>query len=785
MIRLLRAELRKLCCNRLTMAGLAVALACNLFFQWSYGTRSAVPPAGYRKAGEYLASVDTREAAAWLEQQSQELAKLQYVEDMLHNIAAGGALSSYSESDQLLWEEYREVYAAGEYLLFTSNLTAERRLVQELYGEAKTVAEYPLFLEQIQQRAAQLGAISIFQTDPWNQQVTQASARAYAGMENTVIAYCPQKGLLQALNFGMSDLLLLGCMLLLAFGLVRWEADSGMLRLVRSAPAGRWDTAAAKLLALLAALGGVVLALYGSNLLFCSAVYGLGPLSRSIQSAPGLMKSTLPLTVGQYIGLFLVVKWAAACVAGVWVMLACLLARRAVNGYLLAAGFFALCYGLRAAVPAAGKLGVLRYANPVSLLQTNELLGEYYSLYWFGQAIPRTAVETAAAAGMLAVFAGAFLWVFSTGRFAAGRAAGPRRARAGRKVRFVPLWRQECYKIFVLQGAAVVLAGFFVWQGIGLAGHQSYLLPEEVLYQRYMTRLAGPYDQGSYEEWEQILAELEPYYNPETRTDSTPSELTLYYQNQVLQQRVFPKLYQVAQQAEAGAQMVYESGYLYLLRLQEDLPSRQTQLIGAVLCALCLAGVFGAERATGMEKLLGATPGGRSRTVKIKLAIGGSVAAAVWLGLYLPRLAVALLDYGLPAADAGAWNLEAFQAVDLQLPLAAVLALDFGCGLLGCGCMALLTMALGYLCGNVLGGMAASSAVLALPVLLDMAGVSGARWLGCYPLFCAGELLAQPGGGWFLCFSAVLWAGLSWLCIQGLLGRFGRGNRDRIRLKFA
>ena len=57
MIRLLRAELRKLCCNRLTMAGLAVALACNLFFQWSYGTRSAVSPAGYRKAGEYLASV--------------------------------------------------------------------------------------------------------------------------------------------------------------------------------------------------------------------------------------------------------------------------------------------------------------------------------------------------------------------------------------------------------------------------------------------------------------------------------------------------------------------------------------------------------------------------------------------------------------------------------------------------------------------------------------------------------------------------------------------------------
>ena len=44
-------------------------------------------------------------------------------------------------------------------------------------------------------------------------------------------------------------------------------------------------------------------------------------------------------------------------------------------------------FGIRAAIPATSRLNVIKYANLASLLQTNELLGNYRNLFWFGSPI--------------------------------------------------------------------------------------------------------------------------------------------------------------------------------------------------------------------------------------------------------------------------------------------------------------------------------------------------------------------------------------------------------------
>ena len=129
-----------------------------------------------------------------------------------------------------------------------------------------------------------------------------------------------------ALDFALTDVVAVFAMLLLATVLVRFERDTGLLALIRSTQAGRGKTALAKLAALALSLAPVLVLLYGVNLIYCHACYGLGPLSRSVQSVPALMRTTLSLSVGQYIGLFLLTKWAAALAAGAWVMLAMLAA---------------------------------------------------------------------------------------------------------------------------------------------------------------------------------------------------------------------------------------------------------------------------------------------------------------------------------------------------------------------------------------------------------------------------------------------------------------------------
>ena len=93
-------------------------------------------------------------------------------------------------------------------------------------------------------------------------------------------------------------------MLLLALLLVRQERDSGLLGLVRSLPGGRLQTALAKLAAFGVSLLAVLALLYGVNLAYCGASFGLGPLTRTIQSVPALMRCTMQITVGSIWGGF-------------------------------------------------------------------------------------------------------------------------------------------------------------------------------------------------------------------------------------------------------------------------------------------------------------------------------------------------------------------------------------------------------------------------------------------------------------------------------------------------
>ena len=70
-------------------------------------------------------------------------------------------------------------------------------------------------------------------------------------------------------------------------------------------------------------------------------------------------------------------------------------------------------YGIRAAIPATARLNVVKYANLASLLQTNELLGNYRNLYWFGHPIGLPLVEWTAAVLYGAAFLAAFCLAFA------------------------------------------------------------------------------------------------------------------------------------------------------------------------------------------------------------------------------------------------------------------------------------------------------------------------------------------------------------------------------------
>ena len=739
------AELRKVWGNRLFPLLLAVLAAANLLLLWM-GTRPTTgqpSAAAYRAVGAQLDGLTMEEKGAYLHGKYTEIESLVKIGGFYRDMAYAGSsyLQAYRDENAAMFDAYEQEYKDKSYTLFTDDLNTEYRLFNQLQNEYDTVAAYTDFLDGVQTKAMQLAGISIFQNDKtgYDLKNIEATAKVYAGLTATEIDYYPQKGLYTAISYAFTDLILLAAMLLLALLLVRQERDSGLLGLVRSLPGGRLKTALAKLAAFAASLLVVLTVLYGVNLAYCSASFGLGSLNRTIQSVPALMRCTMQITVGQYLLRFLLAKWAGAFVMGLWVMLAALVAKRAVAGWVGALALPLAMYGIRAAIPATSHWNVIKYANMVSLLQTNELLGNYRNLFWFGSPVSLPLVEWLTAA----VLGGSLFAVFCAVFAKAQLLPAARHSFAlpfSRKTRATSVTHEEGRKLLLMNGAAVFLAAFLVfgiYQGVTA---ESYIDADEIYYAYYMKHISGPWSEESRDWIRNQRNEFIPMLETQKRVNSgeLSSDALLAYsslqQKYSVYQRVVQSNINYYLKENPGAWLVYETGYKKLFGFTGTGDVQDTLLAG-LLCALCFSGLFAMERKGGMDEVLTCTPLGRKYTVKAKLRQSTAVAAVISFGTVLPHLWQVLRDYGLPSLLGPAMSISDLQAGPKFITLSDLLIFWLICRFAACLCMSRITLWLGQKLGNLLTALFISAVAYCLPALLSLSGMkNGIEWLGFYAI---------------------------------------------------
>lgn len=753
---LLFAELRKVWGNRTFPLLLAVLAGANLLLLW-LGTRPSrdqPPAAAYRAVGADLAGLTMEEKGVLLHEKLDEAEAMLRLSDYYRILANGHGDARLEEEYADILGRYGEFYRTHQYVLYTDTLLNEYRLFNQLVEEYETVAGYTDFLAGVQERAQKLASISIFQTDASGYDIRniERTAAVYASLGETTIDYYPQKGLYTAISYTFTDLILIAAMLLLALLLVRQERDSGLLCLIRSLPGGRLHTALAKLAAFALSLLAVLALLYGINLVYCGANFGLGPLGRTIQSVPALMRCTMQITVGKYLFLFLLAKWAGAFVLGLWVMLAALAARRIGTGWMAALLVPLLMLGIRVVIPATSRLNVIKYANLVSLLQTNELLGSYRNLYWFGAPVSLPLVEWLAAILYGAMFLAAFCAVFAKAPLlpAPVRAVVLRRVH---KTHPTSLWREETRKLLLLNGAALYLLAFLalgIYEGVT---SQSYLNANEIYYAYYTNLCRGPYTQETIALLKEQGEEFAPMLETQRRVQSgeLPSEAMRAYTSLQMKYSVYQQIIQnnigYYIKEHPGAWLLYENGYRHLFSLMGSTSNDlQDTLLAGLLCAACFSGVFAMERKGGMDTILSTLPLGRKQTVVVKLGISGICAAVIALLTCLPHLWQIVRDYGLPCLLAPAISISEFELLPRQVSLSDVLLFWVLCRIAACLFMAVLTLWLSQHLGNMPGVLLVSTITYCLPALLSLSGMSnGIEWLSVYPLFSAGRLLAIQG----------------------------------------
>ena len=779
-------ELQKVWKNKICIFSTALLLLVNLFLLWT----QSKPAAGtrqmdnaYRKLISDIYYMTMEEKIEYL-QGYHDLIHAMYTIDQIERQAAmvGNtyfALLRQNNSD--IYDEYYKTYQAGGFLRYMHDISAEYSFINSIYLEYQQVRDYPDFLTEIESKALWLGDILIFSdSGGYNSQNLKKTASDFSAMNIVKPNFFPQKGLYNATNLWMTNFVILLVQLFIAFTLIRNEMDTGILLLIRATKKGRWSTAAAKVMAMGISTLFVIIIFYGSNLLFCSSLFGLGNLNVPIQSYYFLMRSTLKCNVLEYIVLFMLTKWAAFFTIGLWVLLSCVLTKRAGTGYLLGIAFPIGCELLRLMIQPTSNFNLLRYANISSLVQTNELLGSYRNINILNKPTHIIIIEVTIALLCTIGFGSYFCLRLCGWQIQAVRTRKFKKRNSFLlSYYFSDLGWQETYKVMIAYGGILVLLAFLFIQGVLAYNAESYLTPDEIYYRHYINHMEGVLTQDKIDWFVEQGEEFRPIWELESafrkgliNAQEYQSALSAYaglMNKYIIYQQIYYEL--LTANNTPGNQMIYENGYRYLFGFDNQDNLLQCLLVCITLSIFC-SPVFSLEKQNQMKRIITTTYSGRKESVIAKYRVAGYTVVSVCLISQLPELVIILRDYWFSALTAPLRSMNIFIDSPLNMPVFIFIILSFFVRIVGGLSVTAVILAVSEYIGNIIMTVIVSTIIFCLPPLLAINGLSVMQWFGVYPLFNFAPMMVTADNAAVGFLYLVGWMIIGGACIYWLFGRY-------------
>lgn len=519
MFRLTGFELEKIWGRRRFQLSCLLLVLLELFLLW-YTTLPDEGKAGlsaYKAFQGQIAEMSEPEKADYIAQLKEDMDGIALVSEvlMLQGMGSemGNAFAAQAmESAPGVFEAYYERYQSGEYLKFTDSFWQERSLIEELYGEWEKCAGYGEYLQSVQETGDTLGSIGIFsgksgEAEPsFSSRNVEKSAGDYAGLSDGEIRWMPSCALTGAMENAWTDLFLLLSVFLAVGSLVLEEKEKKLFYITRSTRHGMGRSIGAKLAALFVSCVGMAAILYGVNLLFFGIAAGYGDFGAALQSVAAFRESCLSVSIREFIGLSVLTKGVAAFGFGALLATLCIQAETVYLPFGVGGLLCGISFSLYTAIPGASKWSLYKYMNLMGILKTQHYYGGYLNFNLFGYPVSQRiltwiALSLLAAAGTI----GCVCFYLKGDKLAL------RDSRLPVISFFRPhgnlLWH-ECYKIMIVNRAALVLLAFGFLAGYREWGQTYYLSAQETYYQDMMLRLEGELTEEK-EQW--ILSEQTRY----------------------------------------------------------------------------------------------------------------------------------------------------------------------------------------------------------------------------------------------------------------------------------
>lgn len=263
-------------------------------------------------------------------------------------------------------------------------LSAELKVLGDFEKEYQTVLDYHDFIENLENRVEKMQTFAIFNKEGgFSKRNIEKTARDFEDMKSQTLLPADDSGMNALHNFYLTDLLLILLACLFSFQEYSRDSRTGMASLIQSTPGGKGRLR----LAQIAGLGLSVLlsyiCLYGSNFLLIGINLGFGSPDALIQGMSMFRNVSFPCTVSLY--LFYFFLWKAAAI--MFITLIFQFFAVWFNGHFLSwilnfllLGFSFLLWFL---LPDSSFSRLFRYLNPIGILDTRQILGNYQNLNFF------------------------------------------------------------------------------------------------------------------------------------------------------------------------------------------------------------------------------------------------------------------------------------------------------------------------------------------------------------------------------------------------------------------
>lgn len=536
-----------------------------------------------------------------------------------------------------------------------NGMEAKKDLYTRYLYELNSAATYGEYREGILTNAKKMVLFSSFSDGSFARKNVDKTAEHFAQMEPVEITEAPSLGVEKFFSPVTAALELI-FLFLAGYLLFIQENENGIRSLLYVTRYGKTRLFLAKTGVHILCAAAATLVMYGSNFLILNAQYGLGDLSRSIQSVPEYRSCGNVLSVGGFLLLGTAVIMYLLASLTVVIGFLCVWGKRTIFSVLLFFGYVAvsvLCY---IQIPINSALGWLKYVNPVFCLDVGEVLGKYVNLNLFGSPVsylPAVIFIYAAAACVC--------FLLSWSRYCRIESEEKRRISFCRKKQgqdhaadsHMNLFRYEMFKVRKGGHVGIVFVFFFVLSV--LLSYQDRLIFEdedEYYYYIYMRELTGKrteeksaYLREEQNRFSELKKEQEKWLNEgEVEAVVQIGESLRPYQG--FERAVQREEYLKENKYDA---FVYEGGYLRLMD-PRDKGNQMLLLFGMVVLTFSLCSIFALDKERGQEMFLRLTRRGKTPRTRRKLLCATVLCFLSYLVVYVPQFYVFFRLYGLDGA---------------------------------------------------------------------------------------------------------------------------------------